>query len=183
MVLFCSQIAMAALPAAVTPTPALAAAVASTSAAIAAATPGNTVTSASAETPTQTLTTTSVTTTPADKSGPAVVHATTTIVQTKPPADTIGWANGAMHNLPKILALFGIFMGVMRAGAEVMSELSLFFYTVARFTKPPRAKSVIELLAWGLSIFAWIIGIFAAGSPKEFIGPTPPPPIAPVLTA
>lgn len=171
-----------ALSADITPTPGVVAAVLTAPAAIEAAKAGGSTTTTATETPTQTQTTTSVTTTPKTATEPAVVRATTTIVQEKPPQDMVGWAGGAMHNLPVILAWFGIFMGVMRAGAEVLTELSVFFYTVARFTGSKRLKEYIELLAWGLSILAWIVGIFAAGSPKEFAGPTLPPPARPDIT-
>jgi len=129
---------------------------------------GGSVVTSNSETANETQTTTAVVTQPQTADQPKVVTATTTIVQVKPPKDMVGWASGGMHNMPQILAFFTIFMGMMRALAEVMTEAAVFCYTLAKLTTRPRLKTFMEMSGWGLSIFAWAIAIFGTGSPKKF---------------
>lgn len=147
---------------------------------------GGSMVTTNTETPTQTETTTSVVTQPKTATDPAVVTATTTIVQVKTPKDMVGWAAGGLHNLPQLLAFFTILMGMMRAAADVLTEFSIFLYAVARLVKKPLLKRNIEVVAWGLAILGWAVSIFGVGSPRKFADHAfsdPPAPERPDLTA
>jgi len=162
--------AVPAVPAALVETPATKAAVLATAptAIQAVKDQGGSIVTSNTETANETQTTTAVVTQPQSAGQPKVVTATTTIVQVKTPKDMVGWASGGMHNMPQILAFFTFFMGMMRALAEVMTELAVFSYALAKLTTSPRLKRVMEMVGWGLSIFAWMIAIFGTGSPKKF---------------
>jgi DMSO reductase anchor subunit len=85
-------------------------------------------------------------------------------IQIQTPSDTIGYADGKVHNLAGLLTMLVGLMGSLRVVSTLLNKLALV-------TKSASVSTAAVALSTAVSVLAWLIGWFHLGAPSTIAKP------------